>query len=56
MPTLPDWAIQVLQVVAVLALAPLVNGIIARAEAIVSAVMSRKNAAVPVMVVNDLQG
>ena len=33
MPTLPDWAIQVLQVVTVLALAPLVSGLIARAEA-----------------------
>ncbi|HLI58611.1 MAG TPA: NADH-quinone oxidoreductase subunit H [Solirubrobacteraceae bacterium] len=33
MPTLPDWAIQVLQVVSVLALAPLVTGIIARVEA-----------------------
>ena len=35
MPTLPDWAIQVLQVVTILALAPLVSGIIARAEAII---------------------
>lgn len=35
MPTLPDWAVQVLQVVAVLAFAPLVSGAIARAEAIV---------------------
>jgi formate hydrogenlyase subunit 4/hydrogenase-4 membrane subunit HyfE len=34
-PILPDWAIQVLQVVTILALAPLVNGLIARAEAIV---------------------
>jgi formate hydrogenlyase subunit 4/hydrogenase-4 membrane subunit HyfE len=34
-PILPDWAIQVLQVVTILSLAPLVNGIIARAEAIV---------------------
>ena len=35
MPTLPDWAIQVLQVVVILALAPLVTGIIARVEAII---------------------
>ncbi|MGI8903770.1 MAG: NADH-quinone oxidoreductase subunit H [Solirubrobacteraceae bacterium] len=35
MPTLPDWAVQVLQVVSILALAPLVGGIIARAEAII---------------------
>ena len=35
MPILPDWAIQALQVIAILALAPLVTGIIARAEAIV---------------------
>lgn len=35
MPTLPDWAIQVLQVLAVLMLAPLVSGVIARAEAVV---------------------
>jgi len=34
-PILPDWAIQALQVIAILALAPLVTGIIARAEAIV---------------------
>jgi len=34
-PVLPDWAIQTLQVVTILALAPLINGIIARAEAIV---------------------
>jgi formate hydrogenlyase subunit 4 len=36
-PTLPDWAIQIqiLQVVSILALAPLVSGIIARVEAIV---------------------
>ena len=33
MPTLPDWAVQVLQVVATLALAPLISGLIARAEA-----------------------
>jgi formate hydrogenlyase subunit 4/hydrogenase-4 membrane subunit HyfE len=32
-PTLPDWAIQVLQVVSVLTLAPLIGGLIARAEA-----------------------
>jgi len=32
-PILPDWAIQTLQVVAILALAPLVSGIIARVEA-----------------------
>ena len=35
MPTLPDWAIQVLQVLVILVLAPLVTGIIARAEAII---------------------
>ena len=35
MPTLPDWAIQVLQVVVILVLAPLVSGIIARVEAII---------------------
>jgi len=35
MPVLPNWAIQTLQVATVLALAPLVTGIIARAEAIV---------------------
>ena len=35
MPTLPDWAIQVLQVSTILVLAPLVSGIIARAEAVV---------------------
>jgi formate hydrogenlyase subunit 4/hydrogenase-4 membrane subunit HyfE len=34
-PTLPDWAVQVLQVVTVLAAAPLVSGVIARAEAVV---------------------
>jgi formate hydrogenlyase subunit 4/hydrogenase-4 membrane subunit HyfE len=34
-PTLPDWAVQVFQVVTILALAPLVGGIIARAEAVV---------------------
>jgi formate hydrogenlyase subunit 4/hydrogenase-4 membrane subunit HyfE len=34
-PTLPDWAVQVLQVVTVIAAAPLVSGAIARAEAIV---------------------
>jgi formate hydrogenlyase subunit 4/hydrogenase-4 membrane subunit HyfE len=34
-PTLPDWAIQVLQVLTILVLAPLVSGIIARAEAVV---------------------
>jgi formate hydrogenlyase subunit 4/hydrogenase-4 membrane subunit HyfE len=34
-PILPDWGVQVLQVVTILALAPLVSGIIARAEAIV---------------------
>jgi formate hydrogenlyase subunit 4/hydrogenase-4 membrane subunit HyfE len=34
-PTLPDWLVQVLQVVVTLALAPLVSGVIARAEAIV---------------------
>lgn len=33
--TLPDWAVQVLQVIAVVGLAPLVSGAIARAEAIV---------------------
>ena len=35
MPTLPDWAIQILQVVSILVLAPLVSGIIARVEAII---------------------
>lgn len=35
MATLPDWTIQVLQVATVLAAAPLVSGVIARAEAIV---------------------
>ena len=35
MPVLPDWAIQVLQVVVILALAPLITGIIARVEAII---------------------
>jgi formate hydrogenlyase subunit 4/hydrogenase-4 membrane subunit HyfE len=34
-PTLPDWAVQTLQVVTILTLAPLVSGIIARAEAII---------------------
>jgi formate hydrogenlyase subunit 4/hydrogenase-4 membrane subunit HyfE len=34
-PTLPDWAVQVLQVVTVLLFAPLVSGAIARVEAIV---------------------
>lgn len=34
-PTLPDWAVQVLQVVTILVFAPLVGGIIARAEAVV---------------------
>jgi len=34
-PTLPDWAVQVLQVVTILTLAPLVSGIIARVEAII---------------------
>jgi len=34
-PILPDWAVQVLQVVTILALAPLVSGLIARAEAII---------------------
>jgi formate hydrogenlyase subunit 4/hydrogenase-4 membrane subunit HyfE len=34
-PILPDWALQVLQVVTILSLAPLVSGIIARAEAII---------------------
>jgi len=34
-PTLPNWAVQVLQVVTILALAPLVSGLIARAEAII---------------------
>ena len=33
MPTLPDWAIQILQVVSVLALAPLISGLIAWAKA-----------------------
>ncbi len=35
MPILPDWAVQVLQVLTVLSLAPLVSGVIARGEAIV---------------------
>jgi formate hydrogenlyase subunit 4/hydrogenase-4 membrane subunit HyfE len=35
MPILPDWAIQVLQVLTVIGLGPLVTGVIARAEAIV---------------------
>jgi len=34
-PVLPDWAVQVLQVVVVLLLAPLITGVIARGEAIV---------------------
>jgi formate hydrogenlyase subunit 4/hydrogenase-4 membrane subunit HyfE len=34
-PTLPDWAVQVLQVITVLGAAPLVSGLIARGEAIV---------------------
>jgi formate hydrogenlyase subunit 4/hydrogenase-4 membrane subunit HyfE len=34
-PTLPDWAIQVLQVVVILAVAPLITGIIAKVEAII---------------------
>jgi formate hydrogenlyase subunit 4/hydrogenase-4 membrane subunit HyfE len=34
-PILPNWAIQTLQVVTILALAPLVSGIIARVEAVV---------------------
>ena len=35
MPAIPDWAIQILQVVSILVLAPLVSGIIARVEAII---------------------
>jgi formate hydrogenlyase subunit 4 len=35
MPTLPDWAVQVLQVATVLVFGPLVSGVIARVEAIV---------------------
>jgi formate hydrogenlyase subunit 4 len=35
MPTLPDWAVQVLQVLTVLGFGPLVSGCIARAEALV---------------------
>lgn len=35
MPILPDWAIQVLQVLVILSVAPLVTGIIARVEAII---------------------
>ena len=35
MPLLPDWVVQVLQVVTILPLSPLVSGVIARAEAIV---------------------
>ncbi|HTZ87791.1 MAG TPA: NADH-quinone oxidoreductase subunit H [Solirubrobacteraceae bacterium] len=34
MPTLPNWAVQILQVLSLLALAPLVSGIIAKAEAL----------------------
>lgn len=34
MPTLPDWAVQVLQVLTVLATAPLVSGAIAKAETV----------------------
>jgi len=34
-PVLPDWAVQVLQVVTVLALAPLITGVIARGVAII---------------------
>jgi formate hydrogenlyase subunit 4/hydrogenase-4 membrane subunit HyfE len=34
-PILPDWATQILQVVTILSLAPLISGLIARAEAIV---------------------
>jgi formate hydrogenlyase subunit 4/hydrogenase-4 membrane subunit HyfE len=34
-PILPDWVVQVLQVATILALAPLVSGVIARVEAIV---------------------
>lgn len=33
--TLPDWAVQVLQVLVILVLAPLISGVIARVEAIV---------------------
>jgi formate hydrogenlyase subunit 4 len=32
-PILPDWAVQVLQVLSVLALAPLISGLIAWAKA-----------------------
>lgn len=35
MPVLPDWAVQVLQVLVTLALAPLISGVIARGEAII---------------------
>ena len=35
MPVLPDWFVQVLQVLSVLSLAPLIAGVIARGEAIV---------------------
>ena len=35
MPTLPDWAVQVLQVATVLLFGPLVSGVIARVEAII---------------------
>jgi formate hydrogenlyase subunit 4/hydrogenase-4 membrane subunit HyfE len=34
-PILPEWAVQVLQVVTILSLAPLLSGLIARAEAVV---------------------
>ncbi|MGC9221550.1 MAG: NADH-quinone oxidoreductase subunit H [Solirubrobacteraceae bacterium] len=35
MPAVPDWAIQVLQVLVILVVAPLITGVIARAEAII---------------------
>ncbi|MHB1810507.1 MAG: NADH-quinone oxidoreductase subunit H, partial [Solirubrobacteraceae bacterium] len=35
MPILPDWVIQVLQVLSVLVLAPLVTGVIAKVEAVI---------------------
>lgn len=35
MPTLPDWAIQALQVLSILLLAPLISGVIAKVEAII---------------------
>ena len=44
-PTLPDWAVQVLQVVSVLALAPLISGLIAWAKARIPAASGATGAA-----------